>query len=129
MYKIVEFRKNDKKVAFINDNNERIMVDVPDDVVAVMGTEKFPINYWKYDPESKKLYFDNVKIDEDKQLENLLDEKAKIENWFSENDWKVNKFILGEWTQSDSRWIEYKETRDNLRKRLEEIEDTLLTLE
>lgn len=39
----------------------------------------------------------------------------EIEAWLKANDWKVNKVFLGEWEPTDSRWLEYLETRAALR--------------
>ena len=35
--------------------------------------------------------------------------KAKALKWLADNDWKVNKVFIGEWTYTDPRWLEYLE--------------------
>ena len=36
--------------------------------------------------------------------------------WFSDNDWKVNKHVLGEWSDTDPRWLDYLAGREKARK-------------
>ena len=45
----------------------------------------------------------------------------EIDRWLKANDWKVNKVYLGEWKQTDTRWLEYLETRAALRAEHEEL--------
>lgn len=44
-------------------------------------------------------------------------ELREIQQWFKDNDWKVNKIITGEWTEDDPRWVEYKQERTIKRDR------------
>lgn len=44
-----------------------------------------------------------------------------IQSWLKENDWKVNKIIVGEWTADDERWLEYLEQRTLKRARQDEL--------
>jgi uncharacterized protein involved in type VI secretion and phage assembly len=55
----------------------------------------------------------------------LIKEQAIIKQWLTQNDWKVNKITLGEWEDTDPRWVEYKEQRAVKRARLDEIKATL----
>lgn len=34
-------------------------------------------------------------------------ELIRIKRWFTENDYKVNKVIVGEWTSTDERYVAY----------------------
>jgi hypothetical protein len=52
------------------------------------------------------------------ELENEL---LQIKKWFLDNDYKVNKVIIGEWQDTDPRWIEYKKERSIKRARQDEI--------
>ena len=63
----------------------------------------------------------------DKGLERalLIKEQAFIKSWLKENDWKFNKVFIGEWEETDTRWIEYKEQRAIKRARLDEIKKAL----
>lgn len=47
---------------------------------------------------------------------------AEIEKWLKDNDWKVNKVFLGEWENTDPRWLEYLEMRAKLRAERDELE-------
>lgn len=53
-------------------------------------------------------------------------EQADILQWLADNDWKVNKVVVGEWEQSDERFVEYKHQRASYRKRLDEIAKEML---
>lgn len=39
----------------------------------------------------------------------------EIQKWFKDNDWKVNKYAIGEWSPVDERWVEYLKTREAIR--------------
>jgi uncharacterized protein involved in type VI secretion and phage assembly len=55
----------------------------------------------------------------------LIKEQAIIKQWLTQNDWKVNKITLGEWEDTDPRWVEYKEQRAIKRERLDEIKEVV----
>lgn len=48
-------------------------------------------------------------------------ELQEIKQWFSLNDWKVNKIVIGEWQTTDQRWLEYLEERAVKRARQDEL--------
>lgn len=48
-------------------------------------------------------------------------ELLSIRKWFSDNDYKVNKIMLGEWTSDDARWLEYIKERKIKRARQDEL--------
>lgn len=47
----------------------------------------------------------------------ILKELYEIQLWFKANDWKVNKFVLGEWQEDDPRWQDYLNQRAEKRAR------------
>ena len=49
------------------------------------------------------------------------DELLQIQSWFKKNDWKVNKIVIGEWSQDDPRWQEYLKERAIKRARQDEL--------
>lgn len=62
----------------------------------------------------------------------VMDEKTKsitlakeelweIQKWFSDNDWIVNKIVVGEWATDDERWLNYLAERQVKRKRQDEL--------
>ena len=48
-------------------------------------------------------------------------ELLQIQYWFKKNDWKVNKIVIGEWSQDDPRWQEYLKERAIKRARQDEL--------
>ena len=51
--------------------------------------------------------------------------KTAALKWLADNDWKVNKHLLGEWADNDPRWIEYLAGREQARKDYDEAEAIL----
>lgn len=65
----------------------------------------------------------------DEQQKTLIlakEELLEIQKWFSDNDWIVNKIVVGEWTTDDERWINYLAERQVKRKRQDELNQTLI---
>lgn len=42
--------------------------------------------------------------------------------WLADHDYIINKIVLGEWSETDPRFITYKEERQQVREKLDEIE-------
>jgi hypothetical protein len=57
----------------------------------------------------------------EKHINDLRYEALDIQQWLTENDWKVNKVFLGEWEETDERWLQYLKEREIKRNRLDEI--------
>lgn len=55
----------------------------------------------------------------------ILQEIAIIDKWLKQNDWKVNKIVIGEWQVDDDRWIDYLNNRFDKRKRRDELIEEL----
>lgn len=55
----------------------------------------------------------------------LRSELHSIESWLSANDYKIFKFILGEWTSETTKWIEYLAERKVKRARQNELQELL----
>jgi hypothetical protein len=49
------------------------------------------------------------------------DRLRELSNWLSDNDWKINKVFLGEWSTDDPRWLDYLETRAAVRAEQDEL--------
>lgn len=62
------------------------------------------------------------------KIKDLVAQKEEILAWFSDNDWKVNKVFIGEWLETDERWVSYLEERALKRARYDEIEQELEVL-
>lgn len=54
------------------------------------------------------------------------EELWEIQKWFSDNDWIVNKIVVGEWTTNDERWLNYLAERKVKRARQDELNQILL---
>lgn len=52
-------------------------------------------------------------------------ELSEIQKWFIDNDWKINKIVIGEWTKDDERWTTYLEERQIKRNRQDELNQIL----
>ena len=63
--------------------------------------------------------------DEELQIKSATQELNNIKAWFIENDWKVNKIVIGEWTTDDQRWLDYLSERAVKRVRQDELIDLL----
>jgi len=60
-------------------------------------------------------------FDNEKHINDLRYEALDIQQWLTENDWKVNKVFLGEWEETDERWLQYLKERELKRTRLDAI--------
>jgi len=69
-----------------------------------------------------KLLYINGEIIEEVNHVDLNIELFELKNWLSENDYVINKFILGEYLPTDQKWINYLEQRAIKLKRINEIE-------
>lgn len=59
-----------------------------------------------------------------------LETRKKIElKWLTDHDYIINKIVLGEWLETDPRFIAYKEERLHVREKLDQIEAALAQIE
>lgn len=94
--------------------NEKLpYVEVADDQIIILGVSQV-IN---------SVFYSN--IDAYNNVQELILEKKNIYKWLIDNDWKVNKYVLGEWKSDDMRWANYINDRLIKRKRLDEINKIL----
>ena len=63
-----------------------------------------------------------------KQISLYKQELREIQQWFKDNDWKVNKIVIGEWEKSDSRWLDYILERTAKRARQDELNELIKEL-
>lgn len=99
-------------------NNNQIELDLNEEQLAYLQKNVLGA----YFINGKLVYKDLEKIKLKQELEK---EQADIMQWLADNDWKVNKVVVGEWSKEDPRWISYLQERQIKRKRLEEIENVL----
>lgn len=117
----------DQKVISTADGVAEIGVEV-DNVTSfkVDGKpERVPGTILCFNPEIRAFYFKDcppvdleaIKARQKKLAERREAERKKAEalKWLADNDWKVNKRTLGEWTEKDERWLEYLDGRAEAR--------------
>ena len=63
--------------------------------------------------------------DKELQIKSAAQELNNIKAWFIDNDWKVNKIVIGEWQTTDQRWIDYLNERAIKRTRQDELVELL----
>lgn len=68
----------------------------------------------------------NLLSTEDKELALLRYEMIAIKKWLSDNDYIVNKFLLGEYEATNPKWIEYSNERKKKLTRYNNIEKAVL---
>lgn len=87
--------------------------------------QRLPDKYSFYAVRDGKFVIVRREPTETETSRDLLAAKQKrlkeIDDWFKENDWKVNKLFLGEWKVTDRRWVEYLSKRAALRKEHDEL--------
>lgn len=104
--------------AFVNEATDKtIEVNVSDEKFNELFDKG--LSLWKY--ENGKFVFQQEQINK----ANLQEEYFQIKGWLRENDWKFNKVFIGEWADTDPRWVEYKEQRVIKRERLDKIKEAL----
>ena len=72
--------------------------------------------------------YNNGKLEKSQGLinkANLQEEYFEIIAWLNQNDWKINKVFLGEWAETDPRFVEYKKERKTRRERFDAIKKAL----
>ncbi len=90
-----------------------------------------------FDPETRSFYT-KERVTPDAEAVQAIAKRAELRRnadrtkeavlkWLSENDWKVNKHTLGEWSDDDPRWLSYLEMRKSKRAEYDEAEALLHT--
>lgn len=87
--------------------------------------QRLPDKYSFYAVRDGKFVIERREPTETETSRDLIAARQKrlkeIDDWFKENDWKVNKLFLGEWKVTDGRWVEYLSKRAAMRKEHEEL--------
>ena len=88
-----------------------------------------------FNPETKEFFFKNrkpVNVEEAKARRAAYKARKEAEakkaaalKWLADNDWKVNKYTLGEWSAGDTRWLDYLSGRSEARASIDEAEAIL----
>lgn len=59
------------------------------------------------------------------ELQKARQKRDAATRWLTDNDWKVNKRMLGEWEETDERWLAYLEGRKKARAQYDEADAIL----
>lgn len=121
--------------AYINKTNKSLVVYsnfIPSDTTNLI--ELTETQYYELQAKKRNNFIPHFNIENDNVLitysENtrklLLKELQEIKKWFVDNDWKVNKIVIGEWTTDDVRWQSYLKERAIKRVRQDEINKLLI---
>ena len=72
-------------------------------------------------------HLEEVKKAEEKQavIDSYKQEMASIKNWLNANDYIINKHTLGEYTDTDLRWVNYLAERKVKLERYNELEEKI----
>lgn len=90
-----------------------------------------------FNPETREFYYkDRPAIEPEviKARQELAQKHRKAEEqkayclkWLADNDWKINKRMLGEWVEGDERWVQYLAERKLIREQYDAAEAVLNT--
>lgn len=83
-----------------------------------------------YDAETDTFHTEKVEYTEEQKERAKTIAKARAKKnaalaWLADNDWKVNKRMLGEWAEDDERWVAYLADRAKARADIDEADAVL----
>lgn len=120
----VNYDKNTGKVIGFN-------LDTPDYIEITEEERRQPISdkYGYYAVENGKFIIKKREVSEEELLKDEIQffnkRLLEIKNWFIENDWKVNKIVIGEWKTDDTRWVRYLSVRESVRKEQDSLNEKI----
>lgn len=113
-------------VETVDENGETVLVNEVVEPVYDHATEELFFN-----PETRAFYTQPKPVTEKPSEEELKarrearEAKAQALKWLTDNDWKVNKRMLGEWAEDDERWLAYLADRATMRAKIDEADAVL----
>lgn len=113
-------------VESVDENGELVLTSEAVEPVFDHATEELYFN-----PETREFYTQPKPITNKPSEEELKARrearaaKAQALQWLADNDWKVNKRMLGEWTEDDPRWQDYLTQRMLVRAKIDNAESIL----
>lgn len=118
---IVEIGYNNRvRCIYVPEDKEKVRVDNVKtfEVDSKPNIEKNTILY--FNPQTREFYTEEKpkmpEIPESvKARMEAQQKKAAALKWLADNDWKINKRVLGEWTEDDPRWLLYLSGREAAR--------------
>lgn len=83
-----------------------------------------------FDPITRSFYTEKIELTKEQRerIRARATASRKREaalKWLSDNDWKVNKHTLGEWSDDDERWLAYLADREKVRAAIDEADAIL----
>lgn len=113
-------------VESVDENGEPVVVHEVVEPVFDHATEELYFN-----PETREFYTQPKPVtpkpseEELKARREAREAKATALQWLADNDWKVNKRMLGEWAETDERWLAYLADRATMRAKIDEADAVL----
>lgn len=113
MIKVNYDEKTGKVISFGKDTKPYI------EITEAERKQPLPNKYSYYAVENGKFVIKQREITAEEKAKDAETAKnkrlAEIQKWLNDNDWKLNKVFLGEWEESDPRWLEYLNKRAEYR--------------
>ena len=80
-----------------------------------------------FDPTTRSFYVEKINLtaEQRERIRSRATASRKREaalKWLADNDWKVNKHTLGEWSDDDERWLAYLADRAKVRATIDAAE-------
>ena len=128
---ILKINKQNRVVFACRDNTKSKLIADGEYVFEVEAIPEFDESkFLFYNPESQEFYTEDkptpsADVLKRKKIEEAKTKKEKALKWLADNDWKVNKRTLGEWAETDDRWIEYLADRKKARSDYDEAVSVL----
>ena len=119
------------------DEKNRVVLQIADkyangfevDNITTFRTESKPIvergEVLYYNADTETFYTEKHEVTEEqkekaKARATAREKRANALRWLTDNDWKVNKRMLGEWAEDDERWLTYLAERAKVRAEYDE---------
>lgn len=119
---------NDKNKVVLQLNDKFAGNQTPDNVTTFRTSQPPVLNMGEvlyFNPTTFSFYIEKVVVTEEQKarMEERRAKNAKKQEalkWLNDNDWKVNKRLLGEWSETDDRWLQYLAERAKMRAQYDE---------
>lgn len=117
------FKIDDKNRVYFQ-ITDRYAGDIKADGITTFKIDKLPeVNHEDvlcYNPNTATFYTENYEVnkkqnEEARAIATAIEKKNNALKWLADNDWKINKVFIGEWADTDPRWLEYLEQRNKAR--------------
>lgn len=120
----------------VNENNKVVFVlrgemarSVEVDDKAFFEVDEVPVckknTQLFYNPDEKSVF--SIELDEQSMhsMQEARRQRDYALRWLANNDWKINKRMLGEWSEDDDRWTSYLLQRKIIKDVYDRAQDIL----